>query len=63
MLWVFGVFLWFLFGWVWYWLGTVQLLFCLRGWACGLWGGWGWLLGVRGFFFWGGVFGMHKYSF
>ena len=28
---MFGVFFWFLFGFVWYCLGTVQLLFCLRG--------------------------------
>ena len=29
MLYVFGVFFWFVFGFVWYCLGTVQLLFCL----------------------------------
>ena len=51
-----------------FWLRLVLCGYCsatvlLEG--LGLWvvGGWGWLLGVREFFFWGGVFGMHKYSF
>jgi hypothetical protein len=38
LLWVFGVFFRFVFGCVWCCLGTVQPLFCFRGWACGLWG-------------------------
>jgi hypothetical protein len=35
----FGLFFWFVFCSVWYCLGTVQLLFCLRG-------SWGWFPGV-----------------
>ena len=46
MLWVFGVFFWFLFGCVWYCVGTVQLLFCLRVVSVGC--GWLWLA-ARGF--------------
>jgi hypothetical protein len=45
LLWVFGVFFWFLFNCVWYCIGTVQPLFCLRVVSVGF-GGWGWGEGV-----------------